>query len=440
MHLLSQKSTIMFRFSLVFQLLTQAAGQPLKPDGCMEVNADALRFLAAGNPLFGGQFPFAAAAGVPGVGPADAFRAMAAQAGLPFPVMYPGMQPDVKPEMMSVGGGPIPSFVFDVMNPYHPYAAGLDGARRKNATRETTAPLKAWLTDHRKNPYPTKGEKVMLAVMTKMTLTQVSTWFANARRRLKKENKMTWSPQNRRGDDPDDDDLADIDAISGIDGIDRPSSSMSDMSEKKDGRSACHPSDEQQPKDASDVSTPKKAPGKIWSIADTLGELSDSTTKAESEAGSSKKDTPSTDEDPAAVSQFQRMFALSNFQFPPQMLAAMARPGAMPPMPFLNPLALMGFAAQQHQQQQQQHPSMSGSFSSDAQSLSPSSSHSPTDSTTGPARSPAQVPPATPPAPAVSTSALSSPTASLTSTSSTVPVASVVSPTQSSAHGSNDGR
>lgn len=75
--------------------------------------------------------------------------------------------------MMQVGGGPIPSFVFDVMNPYHPYAAGLDGARRKNATRETTAPLKAWLTDHRKNPYPTKGEKVMLAVMTKMTLTQV---------------------------------------------------------------------------------------------------------------------------------------------------------------------------------------------------------------------------------------------------------------------------
>ena len=30
-----------------------------------------------------------------------------------------------------------------------------------------------------------------------MTLTQVSTWFANARRRLKKENKMTWAPRNR---------------------------------------------------------------------------------------------------------------------------------------------------------------------------------------------------------------------------------------------------
>lgn len=41
----------------------------------------------------------------------------------------------------------------------------------------------------------------MLAIITKMTLTQVSTWFANARRRLKKENKMTWSPKNKAVDD-----------------------------------------------------------------------------------------------------------------------------------------------------------------------------------------------------------------------------------------------
>merc|ERR1712035_292481 len=86
---------------------------------------------------------------------------------------------------------------------YHPYAAPLgtypygDPAYRKNATRDATATLKAWLNEHRKNPYPTKGEKIMLAIITKMTLTQVSTWFANARRRLKKENKMTWTPRNR---------------------------------------------------------------------------------------------------------------------------------------------------------------------------------------------------------------------------------------------------
>jgi len=85
----------------------------------------------------------------------------------------------------------------------------LNGARRKNATRETTSTLKAWLNEHKKNPYPTKGEKIMLAIITKMTLTQVSTWFANARRRLKKENKMTWEPRNRVEDDDvnlDDDD------------------------------------------------------------------------------------------------------------------------------------------------------------------------------------------------------------------------------------------
>ena len=78
--------------------------------------------------------------------------------------------------------------------------------RRKNATRESTSTLKAWLSEHRKNPYPTKGEKIMLAIITKMTLTQVSTWFANARRRLKKDNKVTWSPRNRCGEDDDDDD------------------------------------------------------------------------------------------------------------------------------------------------------------------------------------------------------------------------------------------
>nr|XP_003219864.1 PREDICTED: iroquois-class homeodomain protein IRX-4 [Anolis carolinensis]XP_008107096.1 PREDICTED: iroquois-class homeodomain protein IRX-4 [Anolis carolinensis]XP_016848464.1 PREDICTED: iroquois-class homeodomain protein IRX-4 [Anolis carolinensis] len=78
----------------------------------------------------------------------------------------------------------------------------MDGStRRKNATRETTSTLKAWLQEHRKNPYPTKGEKIMLAIITKMTLTQVSTWFANARRRLKKENKMTWPPRNKCADE-----------------------------------------------------------------------------------------------------------------------------------------------------------------------------------------------------------------------------------------------
>ncbi|XP_051526163.1 iroquois-class homeodomain protein IRX-4-like [Myxocyprinus asiaticus] len=90
------------------------------------------------------------------------------------------------------------------------------GTRRKNATRETTSTLKAWLQEHKKNPYPTKGEKIMLAIITKMTLTQVSTWFANARRRLKKENKMTWSPRNKTSEEKEsDDDQEDMDESQG---------------------------------------------------------------------------------------------------------------------------------------------------------------------------------------------------------------------------------
>ena len=40
---------------------------------------------------------------------------------------------------------------------------------------------------------------------------KVSTWFANARRRLKKENKMTWEPRNKTNDSCHDDDEGDDD-------------------------------------------------------------------------------------------------------------------------------------------------------------------------------------------------------------------------------------
>ncbi|KAG7249760.1 hypothetical protein CRUP_029839 [Coryphaenoides rupestris] len=82
------------------------------------------------------------------------------------------------------------AFLLPVPTGGGPTAAEDPGSCRlaKVATRESTGALKAWLNEHLKNPYPTKGEKIMLAIITKMSLTQVSTWFANARRRLKKEN------------------------------------------------------------------------------------------------------------------------------------------------------------------------------------------------------------------------------------------------------------
>ena len=46
--------------------------------------------------------------------------------------------------------------------------------RRRNATRDVTAPLRQWLDEHRKNPYPTYAEKTMLCVITRMTMAQAS--------------------------------------------------------------------------------------------------------------------------------------------------------------------------------------------------------------------------------------------------------------------------
>jgi len=71
--------------------------------------------------------------------------------------------------------------------------------RRKSAGRESTGTLKAWLYQHIKNPYPTKAEKIMLAIVTKMSMTQISTWFANARRRIKKDNRSHWTTELDRG-------------------------------------------------------------------------------------------------------------------------------------------------------------------------------------------------------------------------------------------------
>ena len=91
--------------------------------------------------------------------------------------------------------------------------------RQKRAViQDMVRPLKKWLLRHRHNPYPTKAEKVQLALGSNMTLVQVKThlsiskrgkltsllkvsnWFANARRRLKnvvQENHCSWSKRLR---------------------------------------------------------------------------------------------------------------------------------------------------------------------------------------------------------------------------------------------------
>lgn len=60
------------------------------------------------------------------------------------------------------------------------------GRPKREAARSMCRPLKQWLYAHRDLPYPTRADKVQLAGVARMSVVQVSNWFANARRRLKK--------------------------------------------------------------------------------------------------------------------------------------------------------------------------------------------------------------------------------------------------------------
>ncbi|KAL4904100.1 hypothetical protein BDW74DRAFT_185771 [Aspergillus multicolor] len=53
--------------------------------------------------------------------------------------------------------------------------------------------LKRWFDQHRDKPYPTKEEKLELSDRSGLTLTQISTWFANTRRR-RKNKTMSLNP------------------------------------------------------------------------------------------------------------------------------------------------------------------------------------------------------------------------------------------------------
>ncbi|XP_047498828.1 putative iroquois-class homeodomain protein irx-1 [Penaeus chinensis] len=197
---------------------------------------------------------------------------------------------ELKDSLGGIGGGawPYPMYYpYDTLAAYpftHGYGMAFDAARRKNATRETTATLKAWLNEHKKNPYPTKGEKIMLAIITKMTLTQVSTWFANARRRLKKENKMTWEPRNKTDDDDDDDDDKDDDHNHDVD-------VGSDVRVGEDGGSEGSPMRPPSPSSTTGggeapphAAPPPASPVKprIWSLADMASSSSSSPTSPSS--------------------------------------------------------------------------------------------------------------------------------------------------------------
>ncbi|CAM9387437.1 unnamed protein product [Lampetra planeri] len=82
------------------------------------------------------------------------------------------------------------------MHPSSRRSGALRVRHKRQALQDMARPLKHWLYKHRHNPYPTKTEKILLALGSHMTLVQVSNWFANARRRLKntvRQPELSWA-------------------------------------------------------------------------------------------------------------------------------------------------------------------------------------------------------------------------------------------------------
>jgi hypothetical protein len=277
------------------------------------MNNDTIRLLAASGPLIQPNFP----SGLPRH-PMNPSSMAAAAAGMEQATQYNraiqaqmiAMCQNMPPEELMAH---LPrQFMMDPTAAFSPYFFA--DHKRKNATREITQPLKIWLSDHRKNPYPSKPEKVMLAMVTGMTLTQVSTWFANARRRLKKENKMTWSPRNGRGEDSDDDDIGNDDSLELSSNDLKPADIKTDI------------------KTEINLDSPKKS-NKIWSIADAINPRTDSAASNISSKSShanqdDKPNLPNTSVPPTLLGQI------------PSSSSALSTPAAFP-----NPMLMQAMAA-----------------------------------------------------------------------------------------------
>uniref|UniRef100_A0A8C2WWW1 Iroquois homeobox 2a n=1 Tax=Cyclopterus lumpus TaxID=8103 RepID=A0A8C2WWW1_CYCLU len=94
---------------------------------------------------------------------------------------------------------------------YHPYGSpgypyhSTTRAYRKNATGTPRATLKAWLQEHRKNPYPTKGREDHAAHHHQDDPDAGLHVVRQRQEEVKKENKMTWAPRTKIEDEDEED-------------------------------------------------------------------------------------------------------------------------------------------------------------------------------------------------------------------------------------------
>eukprot|EP00117_Sycon_ciliatum_P001575 scpid10055/ scgid4087/ Iroquois-class homeodomain protein IRX-5; Homeodomain protein IRXB2; Iroquois homeobox protein 5 len=59
--------------------------------------------------------------------------------------------------------------------------------------KQRTRPLRDWILSNRSHPYPSRDEKLALAMLTHMRVDQVTMWFANTRRQIRRIGMKAWS-------------------------------------------------------------------------------------------------------------------------------------------------------------------------------------------------------------------------------------------------------
>ncbi|KAJ5710391.1 hypothetical protein N7488_004547 [Penicillium malachiteum] len=100
---------------------------------------------------------------------------MHAQPQYAHPMAYHGEQEQLSPPMMAH-----PQTNFGIMSDP---SDSKSKRRRGNLPKPVTDILRAWFHDHLDHPYPSEEDKQMFMTRTGLSISQISNWFINARRR-----------------------------------------------------------------------------------------------------------------------------------------------------------------------------------------------------------------------------------------------------------------
>ncbi|KAI6657995.1 Iroquois homeobox (Irx) transcription factor [Oopsacas minuta] len=107
----------------------------------------------------------------------------------PHMAAYPGVNPTLMlHENQFVGQQRFQHQQFPGLLAHH---QNFTGTPRYKLTPERASPLLEWFEKHKHHPYPSRMEKISLCDITQLNYTQVSNWFANARRRMKQRQKVS---------------------------------------------------------------------------------------------------------------------------------------------------------------------------------------------------------------------------------------------------------